>query len=101
MLEEQPYRLTQADVQFLSWLRRRPGSDGLGEDELAALRDGFFARSQACLRASPLPKKYGFGLLFDGAGRIALCPVESEEYRRIVAGDDGYKVLKAMRTSRR
>lgn len=101
MLAGRPYRLTQEDVLFLSWLRRHPEAEGLDEDGVAALRDSFFARSQACLRASPLPKRYGFGLLFDGGGRIALCPMESEEYRRIVEGGEGYRVLKAMRTSRR
>ncbi|MEV5410079.1 DUF6157 family protein [Thermopolyspora sp. NPDC052614] len=101
MLDGRPYRLTQEDVQFLSWVRRRPDADDLREDELAALREEFFSKSQACLRASPLPKKYGFGLLFDGGGRVALCPVESEEYRRIVRGGAGYEVVKAMRSSRR
>ncbi len=101
MLAAEPYRLTQEDVLFLTWVRRRPGFGELGENELAALRDEFFSRSRACLRASPLPKRYGFGLLFDGEGRIALCPMESEEYRRIVAGGEGYTVVKAMRTSRR
>lgn len=101
MRAAEPYRLTQEDVLFLTWVRRRPDFGELGENELAALRDEFFSKSRACLRASPLPKRYGFGLLFDGEGRIALCPMESEEYRRIVAGGEGYTVVKAMRTSRR
>ncbi len=70
------------------------------EAERAALRAHFFAKSQACLRASPLPKSYGWGLHFDGEGRVALCPMESEAYRRLVAGADGVKVLKAMRSRR-
>jgi len=56
---------------------------------------------QACLRASPLLKKYGFGLLFDHEGRVALCPMESEEYQRLVGGIDGQvTVIKAMRSKR-
>ncbi|MFO7253008.1 MAG: DUF6157 family protein [Actinomycetes bacterium] len=101
MLAAEPYRLTQEDVLFLTWVHRRPDAEELDENELAALRDEFFSRSRACLRASPLPKRYGFGLLFDDEGRIALCPMESAEYRRIVAGGAGYTVVKAMRTSRR
>lgn len=101
MLAAEPYRLTQEDVLFLTWLRRRPEGGEPDENEAARLRDAFFARSRACLRASPLPKRYGFGLLFDAEGRIALCPVESAEYRRIVDGGEGYTVVKAMRTSRR
>lgn len=64
------------------------------------LRGEFFAKPQACLRTSPLPKKYGFGLRFDCEGRVTLCPVESEEYGRLPAGAEGVTVLKAMRSSR-
>jgi hypothetical protein len=78
LLAERPYRMTQEDVLFLSWLRRRPEAGRLAEDEVAALREEFFSRSQACLR-----------------------PMESAEYRRIVEGGEGYKVVKAMRSSRR
>jgi hypothetical protein len=94
-------RLTQEDVLFESWLRRQPAAEGrLAADERAALRAEFFAKPQACLRASPLPKKYGFGLLFDGEGVVSLCPMESGEYRRAVEGG-AVTVLKAMRSSRR
>ena len=41
----------------------------------------FFARPQACLRGSPLPKTYGWRLLFDDDGRVALCAVESPVYQ--------------------
>ncbi|MEO3812821.1 DUF6157 family protein [Sphaerisporangium sp. B11E5] len=99
MLTGDPGVLTQEDVLFETWLRRQdPAPDAQAHP---ALRDAFFSRSQACLRASPLPKRHGWGLLFDGDGRVRLCPMESEEYRRIVAGEvPGVTVLKAMRTRR-
>ncbi|WP_370872528.1 DUF6157 family protein [Paenibacillus zeirhizosphaerae] len=37
--------------------------------------------SQACLRASMLPKKLGWGIHFNGEGKLALIPMESELYR--------------------
>jgi hypothetical protein len=98
-LSERPFELTQEDVSFMSWLMRQPGFEDRTEDEVAELRNAFFAKDQPCLRASPLPKKYGFGLLSDGEGRVALCPVESEEYQAMLEGGD-VKVLKAMRSSR-
>ncbi|GAA1262417.1 DUF6157 family protein [Sphaerisporangium rubeum] len=99
MLTGGPGELTQEDVLFETWLRRQdPPADAA---DVPALRDAFFSRSQACLRASPLPKRHGFGLLFDDEGRVRLCPMESDEYRRIVSGDvPGVTVLKAMRTRR-
>lgn len=99
LLAGNPHGMTQEDVLFETWLRRQDLGDP-PEAQRAALRTRFFAKSQACLRASPLPKTYGWGLLFDGEGRIALCPMESEEYRRLAAGVEGIKVLKAMRSRR-
>jgi hypothetical protein len=96
MLVDDPYRYTQEDVLFESWFARQDGSQDRSGKDLARLRAAFFAKPQACLRSSPLPKKYGWGLRFDGEGRAALCPVESDEYRRVVAGQAGrVKVLKA------
>jgi len=100
LIAENPGGLTQEDVLFETWLLRQEGEPP-SEEERAELRARFFGRSQACLRASPLPKKYGWGLLFDDAGRVRLCPMESAEYQRIVAGEvPGVQVLKAMRSRR-
>lgn len=98
LLADHPYVHTQEDVLFRTWLVRQD-LPAPSADEEARLRADFFAKPQACLRASPLPKKYGFGLLFDDKGRVALCPRESEEYKAALASGR-MKVVKAMRTSR-
>ncbi|GII61893.1 hypothetical protein Skr01_19780 [Sphaerisporangium krabiense] len=98
MLAGSPYVYTQEDVLFESWLRRQDMPD-ISEDRRQALRDEFFSRSQACLRASPLPKKYGWGLAFDAEGRVALCPMESREYGEL-RDDADTTVLKALRSRR-
>lgn len=101
MLAEHPYGLTQEDVLFESWRRRQDLPDEGSDADRAALRARFFAKPQACLRGSPLPKRYGWGLLFDQDGRTALCPMESEEYQRLVDGNEaGVTVLKALRSRR-
>jgi hypothetical protein len=98
MLAGRPHALTQEDVLFESWRARQALPAGA---DLAALRQAFFAKPQACLRASPLAKQYGWGLLFDADGRVALLAMESPEYRRLVGGGDPtLKVVKAMRASR-
>ncbi|MCG5218721.1 DUF6157 family protein [Streptosporangium soli] len=100
LIGDDPGGLTQEDVLFESWLRRQESPEPPAA-ERAELRRQFFAGPQACLRASPLPKKYGWGLLFDEAGRVRLCPMESAEYKRITRGEvPGVQVLKAMRSSR-
>ena len=86
MIAAAPFRLTQEDVLYES-------------ARTSESRAEFFAKPRACLRSSPLPKKYGWGLLFDGAGRVALCAMESAEYRRAVE-DPAVTVLKALRSRR-
>ncbi len=99
MLTDNPHVLTQEDVLFESWLARQDMSED-GVDK-ARLREEFFSKPQACLRSSPLPKTYGWGLLFDHDGRIALLPMESTEYQRLVAGTQPLiAVLKALRPRR-
>ncbi len=96
LIAEQPYTLTQEDVLFETWRRQQ---DPPPAGDPASLRAGFFSQSRACLRASPLPKQYGWGLHFDSAGRVALCAVGSNDYARL-STTSGTTVLKAMRSRR-
>ena len=95
LLAEAPYTHDQNDVLFAASVR---GQD-LDDDARAAARDAWFAKPQACFRASPLPKTHGWGVHADAAGRIALYGVETEEYRRLAA-DPALRQLRAMRSKR-
>ncbi|MGH3696072.1 MAG: DUF6157 family protein [Pseudonocardiaceae bacterium] len=46
----------------------------------------FYSKSQACLRASDLGKRYGWGIHADGRGRLALFGVDTPEYAEFVSG---------------
>lgn len=98
MLAAAPGRWTQEDVQLASSPDVR-GRDDLGEEELERLRQEYFAQPRACLRASPLPKTFGWGLHYDPQGRITLHAIDSPEYARLCA-DDTLTQLRAMRSSR-
>ena len=98
MLADKPYSVTQEDVLFESWLRRQ-ANQPTDPDEIARLRQDFFAKPKPCLRTSPLAKRYGWGFVFDDEGRVALCPMESDEYRELLGGGE-LTVLKAMASSR-
>lgn len=78
---------------------RRELDDGEIAARWAALRDEVYAKPQACLRASPLTKRYGFGAHYDSEGRIGLHPVGSEGYDRCAA-DETLVQLRAMRSRR-
>jgi hypothetical protein len=67
--------------------------------ERKTAREQFFSRGQACLRASALGKKFGWGVHSDAQGRVAIFAVDSPEYRRLAA-DPGIKQVKAMRSKR-
>lgn len=96
LLTERPYELTSDELLFEVHAIRQ-GVDPADRD---AERERFLARSQACLRASPLPKRYGWGVHHDDAERVALVAVESPEYARL-RDDPALEHRAAMRSSRR
>lgn len=95
LIDKNPYVFTSDDVLFKVSAERSE----LREDEYEAARAHFFAKGQACLRASPLSKTYGFGIHADKDGRIALVGMETEEYQRFLS-DNSVKKLKAMKSAR-
>lgn len=95
LIAEHPYAYTSDDVVFETFARRA----GIAADEREAARADFFSQGRPCLRSSPLGKTLGWGTHHDAEGRVALVPVESEEYARLSA-DPGLTQTRAMRTSR-
>ena len=101
LLSKSPGTWTQQELQFAVHLRREGIAAAEAKSRHGELWEAFFSKSHACLRASALPKKYGWGVRFDSDGRITLVPVESDEYARLAAGRDaGTKIVPAMRSQR-
>lgn len=97
MLVGAPGRWTQEEVLLASAAEVR-GHD-LDPTELERVREEYFSRPRACLRASPLPKTFGWGLHFDAAGRITLHAVGSPEYTKL-SNDPSLTQVRAMRSRR-
>ena len=95
LIHDQPYHYTSDDVLFAVDATRK----GIAAAEQAEARAAFFARPQACLRSSPLGKRYGWGIHYDAEGKMAIYGRESAEYERL-RSDSALKHLKAMRSSR-
>ncbi|MDR6866666.1 hypothetical protein J2Y69_001259 [Microbacterium resistens] len=95
LIAEAPGTWTSDDVIFETWALRQDVSD----EDRAAAREAFFAKGQACLRSSPLGKRYGWGILHDAEGRVSLVPRESEEYA-LLAADPELAHTRAMRSRR-
>jgi hypothetical protein len=95
MIRDHPYRYTSDDVFFTVFALRKD----IPEMDWTAARQAFFAKGQPCFRASPLTKRYGWGVHSDDQGRVAIYGVESEAYQSLIEDDKVVKV-KAMRSKR-
>ncbi|GAA4466631.1 DUF6157 family protein [Nemorincola caseinilytica] len=95
MLVDNPYKYTSDDVLFRVYALR----NNIPKSELKEARAQFFAKGQPCLRASPLTKRYGWGVHADADCKIAIYACGTPEYEQMIRNKD-LQVVKAMRTSR-
>ena len=95
MLDGQPYTYTSDDVLFAVYATRQE----IPEEEWSEQRVKFFGKGQPCFRASPLAKRYGWGIHSNREGKIAIYGIDSEAYKQFVL-DATIEKKKAMRTNR-
>jgi hypothetical protein len=100
MIANAPYRYTSDDVVFATSAPGRELGAKATQSEKSAARAAFFSRGQACMRASGLGKRYGWGVHADGEGRIAIYAVGSERYQAL-SRDPNLTQTRAMRSKRR
>ena len=70
------------------------------DEDRDAERERFFAKGQACLRTSPLAKRYGWGIHHDADERVALIAAGTLLYDEL-AQRSGVTQKPAMRSSRK
>ena len=99
LLSSKPYGYTLAELKFATHVQHKQIPAAELKAHSQQLRDAFFSKPYACMRASPLTKKYGWGAHYDKDGKIAIYPVESKEYQRFVK-DKNIKKYSAMRSKR-
>lgn len=95
LLTDHPYEFDLDSFNFEVYCLK----NHIAPEHRDAHRAEFFAKGHPCMRASPLTKTYGFGAHYDGAGRIAVYPVDSRAYARFVA-DPAIRKEPAMRSKR-
>ena len=88
MLVHSPYEHDSDDVIYSANGERK----GISREE-------FFSKGQPCFRASPLVKRFGWGVHSNDEGKIAIYPVESDEYQSLLR-NEALKQLKGMRSKR-
>ncbi len=95
MLFDNPYRYTSDDIIFSVFAERKE----IPKREWKNEREEYFSKGQPCFRASPLTKRYGWGVHSDDQGKIAIYGVETKEYQKYLA-DDSVQKVKAMRSKK-
>ncbi|USG63737.1 DUF6157 family protein [Brevibacillus ruminantium] len=101
LVSQAPYHYTQEELLYEVYIRHK----NISQEELAErgdeIRADFFSKPKACMRASALPKKFGWGIHFNEEGKMALIPVDSPEYQRFIDGACGpVKLVPAMRSKK-
>lgn len=96
MVNEHPYRFTSDEVIFAVYAYK----NNISPSQFEEARNHFFSKGQACMRSSPLGKRYGWGVHANEEGKIALIGMESDAYAKFAA-DNTLKHTKAMRSSRK
>ncbi len=95
MLYDHPYEYTSDEIFFTVHATRKE----FRKDELEEERQIFFSKGQPCFRASPLTKRYGWGIHSNEEGKVAMYGMETKAYAKFVA-DESLKKTKAMRSKR-
>jgi Family of unknown function (DUF6157) len=95
LISKNPYKFTSDDVLFQVFADR----NALAKNEYKEAREKYFSKGQPCFRASPLTKRYGWGVHNDKDGKIAIYGAETAEYQKFI-NDKNTKIIKAMKSAR-
>lgn len=94
LIGKHPYKYTMDDVVFQVHAIKK----GIDINDKAE-REKFLSKGQPCLRASPIMKRYGWGIHCDENGKLAIYGVGTEVYEKM-KNDDQLQHFKAMKTKR-
>lgn len=95
LLRDHPYEFTSDELIFQIFAIRNE----ISMSEFEAAKEVFFSKGQACLRTSPLSKRYAWGIHSNSEGKVALIPSESDSYEKLVNDSKVAKVF-AMKSKR-
>ncbi|MDG3581976.1 DUF6157 family protein [Galbibacter pacificus] len=95
VLYDHPYEYTSDDVLFFVYATR----NAIPKDKWEKERLKFFSKGQPCFRASPLTKRYGWGIHSDNNGKIAIYGIGTKEYANFIE-DASVTKTKAMRSKK-
>jgi len=95
MISQNPYKYTSDEILFQVYAHK----NDLTSSEYNDARVHYFSKGQPCFRASPLTKRYGWGVHYNHEGKMAIYGIDSPEYLKF-STDKTLNILKAMKTSK-
>lgn len=95
MVLKHPYKYTSDDVLFQVYAEK----NRIPKSDMRKAREEFFSKGQPCFRASPLTKRYGWGVHNDKSGKIAIYASGTAEYDKFLK-NKSLSVVKAMKSKR-
>ena len=95
-LSKHPLKYTSDELLFEIFAER----NDISSSELEQEKQNYFSKGQACFRSSALAKRYGFGIHHNSEGKVAIFPMEGEDYKNLL-NDDAVTKVKAMRNKRK
>lgn len=95
LISRHPYEYTSDDVIFMTQALKNEVPRSAWKEE----RERFFSKGQACLRSSPLTKRYGWAIHNNSEGKVNLIAPGSPEYQHLFS-DSAIKKTKGMRSKR-
>ncbi|OMC90617.1 hypothetical protein BJP46_11555 [Paenibacillus odorifer] len=101
LLINEPYKYNHEELLYEVHVRHKqiPQEERLARKE--QIWNELFSKNHPCLRASLLPKRFGWGVHYNGEGKIALYGKESPKYDYFTSQEEGtVKLLPAMRNKR-
>lgn len=96
MIKQHPYQFTSDDVLFQVYVQR----NNVAHKQLKEEKEKFFSKGQACFRASPLTKSYGWGVHSNEDAKIALYGIETKDYAAFLQ-DKTVQKVRAMRNRKK
>ncbi|MEF2967581.1 DUF6157 family protein [Paenibacillus sp. M1] len=99
LLAEHPYQYDYPELLFETHIRHKRIPEQEVQERRQEIWEELFAKKHACLRASALPKRYGWGVHYDEEGKIAIYGADSAEYKSFAeAPEGGIQLLYGMRS---
>ncbi|WP_026462168.1 DUF6157 family protein [Adhaeribacter aquaticus] len=99
LLLEKPYAYNHEELVYQVYVRQKEIPVEVLARDSEKIKQELFSKGHPCMRASSLTKRYGWGAHYNEEGKIAIYPMESEEYKKLV-GTEGIKVIPAMKSKR-